>query len=1103
MIPGFDVDTLNTLGRLIGQFERFHLESNAPQEFDPQDLLAGSSQVFFRIHGLASFWSSFTNGTASANPYLNFGQYMADLVMAAHNQHLADLTLIILGDPHKTTIFFSLGSEQATKTILEGIFPGIQLERFSIQKINTLLSRYFITRGIITGIPSSKAFGGSLDMQKTAPYSQHGVFAQDQTQLERVLRGMHGATWAYIVQAHPRPRHKVIEGRMRVIDLLTQVNQKLRVQWTATKQDNEQLTSSESGGSSQTYSGDMLNYRAQYLIQLLERDLERHDQAMAAGQWTVKTYFGSSRLDDTQRLASLLLGVLAGVDSRPEPLRANICRPQGVPLKDYHTYLNSHEVGTLIRLPREEVHGYAIHDHVVFDVDFQPNEGSNLPLGYIQQNGRNTQETFDISLNELAKHAVVIGVTGSGKTNSVMNLLDRVVSAGKPFLVIEPAKTEYRALYHIFSSKIPVHIYSLGNEMIAPFRLNPFEFETDDEPGSVSLLSHIDFLKAVFNAAFPLYAPMPQVLEVGLHEIYEDKGWDLTTGRNYRLTDWSQRHLYPIFPTLTDLYYKVEEVTVRLGYHHEIESNVKAALKSRIGSLRIGSKGLMLDTARGIPMDRLLSIPTILELENIGNDDEKTFLMGIFLARLYEYRRLQAATGKLPSGLQHLLVFEEAHRLLKNTTTQVTDEGSNPRAQAIEVFTNMLSEVRAYGQGVLVAEQIPSKLAPDVLKNTNLKLAHRLIAKDDRQSIGQTMNLSEEQQNHLGVLTPGMAAVYAEGADHAYLVRIDNYKRKMSPLIDHDLKQISQEYASVKAYQSMLNIDEYDLPISANGGPEPMIYQAAGKLLDSEKSKWLWANVILRLSTNPAYTFDILFRFSEQIEQEMAFLLPEQHNSVLQMILVRGGFELMQQRGAQSGWTYEQTEGLSNLLTTGLSRFMSTYTEAREAVAELDADELEARFLGAMQEASEYLEQFANQYKALMARRQGPFAGCVHCPARCQYRSEVRLLLSKKNRTWISDELSGENYVTEQERYQAVARAASHIAQNWSGEDIEETPLPGERIKEVAYCATLHTVATPDYSEYEQAILGNKFKDHYFQGQEQTSSPENDLWSDETFPLSD
>ncbi|MBV9712664.1 MAG: ATP-binding protein, partial [Ktedonobacteraceae bacterium] len=613
-----------------------------------------------------------------------------------------------------------------------------------------------------------------------------------------------------------------------------------------------------------------------------------------------------------------------------------------------------------------------------------------------------------------------------------------------------------------------------------PFRMNPFEFETNEDPGSSSLLSHIDFLKAVFNAAFSLYAPMPQVLESALHEIYEDKGWDLTSGTNYRLDDWSQRHIYPIYPTMTDLYYKVEEVTNRLGYHHEVESNVKAALKSRIGSLRIGSKGLMLDTARGISMHTLLNIPTILELENIGNDDEKTFLMGMFLSRLYEYRRLQAATGMLPTGLQHLIVFEEAHRLLKNVSnTQVSDEGSNPRAQAIEVFTNMLSEVRAYGQGVLVAEQIPSKLAPDVLKNTNLKIVHRLIAKDDRQSIGQTMNMNEEQQTHLGVLTPGMAAVYAEGADHAYLVQLENYKRKIGPLTDHALRQMSMKYASVKAFQSILDFDKYGIQVNTAGGPDPMIYQAAGKLLEGQKSRWLWANILLRLITLPANMFDVLLRFSEHIEAEMSFFPAAQYESVLNMVIVRGSFELLQTRGAQFGWTYEQVEELRFLFTSGICMFNKAYNDAHEARASgVDSEKLEEDFLIAMEEAGKYLEQFVNRYRLIMQRDHGPFSGCVHCPRKCVYRSEVKLLLSAKNRTWITDELSSEAHSNQAERFRAAAHAASRIAQNWLGE--EQDTEPDEQMAEIGYCAALHTIASPDYTEYEQVIIANGISEHIF-----------------------
>ncbi len=159
------------------------------------------------------------------------------------------------------------------------------------------------------------------------------------------------------------------------------------------------------------------------------------------------------------------------------------------------------------------------------------------------------------------------------------------------------------------------------------------------------------------------------------------------------------------------------------------------------------------------------------------------------------------------------------------------------RAQAIEVFTNMLSEVRAYGQGVLVAEQIPAKLAPDVLKNTNLKIAHRLVAQDDRQSVGYRMNLNTEQMNHLGILSPGMAVVYAEGADHAYKVRLDNYKSALPTLTDVQLKTSSVSYASVKDYQLILDLHRYNIHRSEFGGPDALLCQHAARLLATEKGR--------------------------------------------------------------------------------------------------------------------------------------------------------------------------------------------------------------------------------------------------------------------------
>ena len=1060
MLSGFSTESLDTLSTYTAHLERSYLDGMTPDEFDQATFFGEGTYPFFHIRGLADFWSG--------HPGMDLSHSITDMVIGAHNREQTATALILLGTPQQLSLYISLGKATTTSALLTGIIPGIQLHTVPVSDLIYQLEPHFQSKGLLSGLPSRKSPGTSNQSthvdQRPASHHQTAInqsVSFQSSPLERVIRGMQGATWGYAVRAIPLPREEVAKARQATIDLLAQVTSESHVQMQGTEQKNLQVTAAETSSSTKSLSMETVNYRAQYLIRLLERQLQRLDQAIATGQWVVGSYFGASTREDAQRLGSLLAGSLGGADSQPEPLRMFLCRRGAARLQHFQTHCSSEELALLLQLPREEVPGYAIRDYVRFDTDFQ-SEGAlqspghmMFPLGSILQQGRDTTNHYSLALDDLSKHALVVGVTGSGKTTTVMNLLDRVVEARKPFLVIEPAKTEYRSLQSVLSTKMPLRVYTLGNEQIAPFRLNPFEFETDDDPNHTALLSHIDVLKAVFNAAFILYAPMPYVLETALHEVYEDKGWELASGQNTRLPDWHDRHLYPIFPTLTDLYRKVDEIVNRLGYHDEIERNVKAGLKARIGSLRLGAKGLMLDSVRGIPMHALLASPTILELENIGSDEEKTFLMGLLLAKIYEYRRLQAASGAIPAGLQHLMVFEEAHRLLKNTSTSVDVESSNLRAQAIEVFTNMLSEVRAYGQGVLVAEQIPSKLAPDVLKNTNLKIAHRLIARDDRESIGQTMNLTADQITHLGILTPGLAAIYAEGADHAYLVSLPDYKKQLSHILDKHLKDSSPHYASVAPYQAIRDVSEYDVPTSPFGGPLAQAYQDVGKLLDTEQSQVFWATLFLRATFHPSKLPELLTeRLQRMIENALPHLSPTQHKVIIRMVLVRGCAELLHERGAQAGWSYPLIDTMRRHLTRGL---LTLLQEQRVASAE------------------EELRQFAALYQVHRQREQGPFPGCRHCQAKCLYRLEAQRLLVNKDRKWVDDDLKSTRYATQAERYAAIAQAVKEgMGARWLGEY-------NSKAAELGYCAALLAVSRSGYTDDEQILIGDHLAPYLMQ----------------------
>jgi hypothetical protein len=351
-----------------------------------------------------------------------------------------------------------------------------------------------------------------------------------------------------------------------------------------------------------------------------------------------------------------------------------------------------------------------------------------------------------------------VGTTGSGKTNTLFYIILELWKKKIPFLVIEPVKTEYRKLLMNPDIGKDLQVFTLGDNNISPFRINPFEVIS-----GIPVQTHIELLKSVFNASFYMWGPLPQVLERCIFEIYTDKGWDLTSSTNPRGCVKNAN------PTLSDLYYKVDEVVERLGYSPETTMEIRGALKTRVDSMRIGGKGLMLNTRRTIPFETLMKKPTILELEPIGDDEEKCFIMGILLTRMYEEYLTRGLTEK--KGLSHVTIIEEAHRLLGNFHAE-NPYTANVKGKAVETFTNILAEIRAYGEGFLIAEQIPSKLAPEIVKNTNLKIMHRIVAEDDRKLMGATMNIDDQKLVKVTALSSGEAVVYSEGDWGAYNIKV-------------------------------------------------------------------------------------------------------------------------------------------------------------------------------------------------------------------------------------------------------------------------------------------------------------------------------------------
>jgi hypothetical protein len=470
--------------------------------------------------------------------------------------------------------------------------------------------------------------------------------------------------------------------------------------------------------------------------------------------------------------------------------QAELGHPFGEIMGGVSTPLNTEELSIIMNVPRQEVQGVTIREAAPFGINYSPSPtGDDITIGRVIHKRTPMDEIpYLIPRNLFQKHAFVCGVTGSGKTNTCITILRNM---DLPFMVVEPAKTEYRQMLNFMPD---LEIFTLGSETVSPFRINPFEFTPGGE-----LLTHIDSIKAVFNAAFPMYASMPYILEEAIIGIYRDKGWDLATSTNRYFKDLHSDEFFDYLPTLQDLYDKIEPIVQSKQYAQEQTMNIQAALLARLSSLLTGSKGLMLNTRRSTPISTLLNRKTVLELKNIGDDDEKCFMMGLILSAIYQYRE---NSGGIGSPLNHVLLIEEAHRLLRKTAEFVSPEIGNSRGKAVETFTNVISEIREYGQGVIIVDQIPSKLTPDVVKNTNIKIIHRTLALDDREYIGSTMNLTEAQDRELCLLEVGQAVIHREGADKAFLVQVDISK-------DGKLKRITNE--NVKEHMKQFHADNIEV----------------------------------------------------------------------------------------------------------------------------------------------------------------------------------------------------------------------------------------------------------------------------------------------------
>lgn len=422
-------------------------------------------------------------------------------------------------------------------------------------------------------------------------------------------------------------------------------------------------------------------------------------------------------------------------------------------MNDWSTLATIEEISPFFRLPT-----LFEGEHLDIMKESAPPKTTNgLPLGFDQES---VQVYYPLSL--LKKHALIAGVPGSGKTNTMLHIISQLQKSSHPipFLVFEPAKQEYRAL---FNDKLlnNVFLFSPGVSSQFPLMANPFAF-----PKGVVLSEHISMLMEAFAGSFYLQESARGYLDRAVENAYKSYGWTIDTRNDGSL----------VYPTLQDVYELMNDEISHTEMSAELKGNFKAFLEVRIkGMMRRDAGELFLNNSCTIEPEEWIHTSAIIELETLDNETKNFFILLVLTWIRETLRKDPNADRDIYPDIRHIIFIEEAHNLIASTTEQRGTEEVNPKISATAFIVKMLAEVRALREGIVIADQLPSLLSPEVIKNTSLKILHRMTAQDDRELMGSTMSASGAQLTEVSTYRTGRTLVFYEGLVRPFNVMIHQW----------------------------------------------------------------------------------------------------------------------------------------------------------------------------------------------------------------------------------------------------------------------------------------------------------------------------------------
>lgn len=575
---------------------------------------------------------------------------------------------------------------------------------------------------------------------------------------------------------------------------------------------------------SQTYT----NYGVKHTLEIIDSQLRRIEESAALGMWEFASYIVSDSPIITNNVAHMYLALTQGEESyiseaainfwdgdiETDAARTILASVQKLQhpifglkssLEDewlmYPTLvtpttpLSGKELAKALNFPRKSVSGLPVLEVVPFGREPHSLRDVTLDLeigsGYHMRK-KVSEQRIRLSKQDLTKHTFITGTTGAGKSNTIYKMLDTLAKEGVKFLVVEPAKGEYK---DVLGERKGVITYGT-NPLIKGMQLlkvNPFRF-----PDNIHVLEHMDRLVEIFNVCWPMYAAMPAILKDSVERAYVEAGWNMETSNN----KYGER----LFPSVGDVVKQVRKVLAESDYSNDNKGDYTGSLVTRLRSLTNGINGLIF-ASDDLNDELLFDRNVIVDLSRVGSSETKSLIMGILVLRLQEHRMDQRVkNSNTNSELKHITVLEEAHNLLKRTSFEQPSEGSNLTGKSVEMLSNSIAEMRTYGEGFIIADQSPGLLDMSVIRNTNTKIIMKLPDYSDRELVGKAAGLNDDQITEISRFECGVASITQSDWLEPVLCMIDEYKDDGEPLYLEEIVPIpSKRMKTDKVKESLLD----------------------------------------------------------------------------------------------------------------------------------------------------------------------------------------------------------------------------------------------------------------------------------------------------------